>query len=1561
EKAKAELAAFLNVPEADISILSAQSKAWPNTSLGGYISGVTFARAVEGFSIVLKAGDRTFEYHGDYSDNVVLNPDRVAEKTLVIGALSELETLLMLPAGNLTQKNVVSVTKVIWADDTLGGYRNIAPSATSVNGYKIVIKYENRLYEYHTDKLAVPNIVLNPVTALSHALVNKALGGAIVNTGYSDGLSGLLGITTVEMELYSVTPMTWSDDTLGGYADVGTPTAGNISGYKIILKAGGKNYEFHTDNTSVYIDPVIAASIPAIIAAYTDLSLLVPENISIDAIYPYTWENNTLGGYRIPGVVLDSETEGFIIYLKAGNRTYKYHIAKGDNTAYLEPLAIDTMTLVNGAISNLVNFGSLGISASDVNLYSLESFTWEDDTLGGYRNITPSVTNVAGYKIILEAKGIKYEYHADNASAYLEPLTGESLGYVNTAIANLAAFLGVPADKIKLNSVYRAVWQDETFGGFNAGGLLTGVTSGYKIFLKYKDVMVEYRADYDGTMLMRDPRVTKYAAINTGYVFDKRGNPNTIYNDSGISFNLNAGRLTSISDARGGETILNEREGLAESIAAPVVRRAKLWDIVVREFDSDGDITKETRADGSYTLYDSEGRAIEEEDENGNVAEYTYIKQVLTPGNSNVGIGPARFELSALSEGTQILSLTETSNTGGAPNTAFGVTVNIAAADSTIDTIVITKESDASTIDIDADDIIVILLPMTTGYVWGFDAAPAYLTIDDQDVDLSLHPATFEFTPAEAGTETLELTEDSDTAGEEPHAIFSVTVNVVSVIGEVRPGGPQTVVINETQNGQTVNIEDVYKNDIIKVELAKTTGYTWHNTTPNTATIVSNYILPESFELDDSVLTLNNMAHIANTVNPQAFGETAWTFKAESWGVTKLVFLFKTEDDEYAETEDVFYVDVRLKAEPNAGGPQTVNVTYEDLGKAIDVNIGDTLVLTLKEGGLSPYKWQIFTGESIAITGSVTDPAYREFTFEAREKGEITLDFIQKALDKLTEPQINEKFNVTIKVSDTESETPQTVNITYADKGNTITVNKNDIIKITLDEIANYSWIFAPPAYNSEGKTGVISYYDSNGKLTRRVFQDGSIAYYDENGKLIKIADIEGKIIYEYNGERPATITDQFGNVYTYTYDEKDAAENPVKVNDVVVSVTVTSPWDIRRFNEAGDLLSITDIDYAANVITYEYEKDSNGKVTKKIETGPDFGNGPEFVNTYSYNSNGDITKVIDKYNQETKYEYDVKETIYGQDAEETFARKITGPLYISYYNKDSDLLYIVHYYDRTNVTKYTYEKDSKGNHVSAVEEHYAGELYKEFKFYEYDKDGMYTLSADASGNIQAQRNDLTTKLTENTTLYRMADAYGESDIVDSVEVKDVQPADTNKCTILVMFKSGTALDEITALNTAFGAEIVSVASGVYELTFTKAGEDITTYTYTRDDKKSITETIVESADYIRTYDKDGDLIKLEDKSDGSITSYTYTRNAETGILETSTETKDSGVTITSTYSKTADGHTLVAKDDKRHTETAYKENPTDRSREIVDYIAVDGEDEAREYNIYYYEYAGDD
>jgi len=65
--AKKDLSERVNIPIGDIKLVKEEAVDWPDTSLGYPEEGMMYAQVITpGFKIILKAGNKLYEYHSDY-------------------------------------------------------------------------------------------------------------------------------------------------------------------------------------------------------------------------------------------------------------------------------------------------------------------------------------------------------------------------------------------------------------------------------------------------------------------------------------------------------------------------------------------------------------------------------------------------------------------------------------------------------------------------------------------------------------------------------------------------------------------------------------------------------------------------------------------------------------------------------------------------------------------------------------------------------------------------------------------------------------------------------------------------------------------------------------------------------------------------------------------------------------------------------------------------------------------------------------------------------------------------------------------------------------------------------------------------------------------------------------------------------------------------------------------------------------------------------------------------------------------------------------------------------
>lgn len=67
--AKKDLSERSKIPIGDIKLVKEEAVDWPDTSLGYPEEGMMYAQVITpGFRIILKAGDKLYEYHSDYKN-----------------------------------------------------------------------------------------------------------------------------------------------------------------------------------------------------------------------------------------------------------------------------------------------------------------------------------------------------------------------------------------------------------------------------------------------------------------------------------------------------------------------------------------------------------------------------------------------------------------------------------------------------------------------------------------------------------------------------------------------------------------------------------------------------------------------------------------------------------------------------------------------------------------------------------------------------------------------------------------------------------------------------------------------------------------------------------------------------------------------------------------------------------------------------------------------------------------------------------------------------------------------------------------------------------------------------------------------------------------------------------------------------------------------------------------------------------------------------------------------------------------------------------------------------
>ncbi len=172
-----DLAERLDLPPAEIRLVSVEAVDWPDTSLGCPQPGMMYAQVITpGYRVVLKAEGQEYEYHTDMDRFAVLceeggetpggagvesvsgepvTPDPQSPYySLVLKAVEDLAGRLSVDVGEI---GVLEVQEAIWPDSSLGCPQpGMAYKQVPEDGLLIRLDVGGQLYEYHSSGMRDP-------------------------------------------------------------------------------------------------------------------------------------------------------------------------------------------------------------------------------------------------------------------------------------------------------------------------------------------------------------------------------------------------------------------------------------------------------------------------------------------------------------------------------------------------------------------------------------------------------------------------------------------------------------------------------------------------------------------------------------------------------------------------------------------------------------------------------------------------------------------------------------------------------------------------------------------------------------------------------------------------------------------------------------------------------------------------------------------------------------------------------------------------------------------------------------------------------------------------------------------------------------------------------------------------------------------------------------------------------------------------------------------------------------------------------------------------------------
>src|ERR1044071_466306 len=164
---------------------------------------------------------------------------------------------------------------------------------------------------------------------------------------------------------------------------------------------------------------------PAQLAAIKALSEQL--NLSVDKITmvsteAVTWPNGCLGIVRMDVLCTQKEVPGFKIVLKANGQKYEFHTNQDGSIVQLAEGAQNAGAVEQELIKQLA--ANLGLQDSDIKVVSNTEIEFPDSCLGvAMPDIMCSQIVTPGHIVVLEAKGVQYEYHTNADGSTVQPAT----------------------------------------------------------------------------------------------------------------------------------------------------------------------------------------------------------------------------------------------------------------------------------------------------------------------------------------------------------------------------------------------------------------------------------------------------------------------------------------------------------------------------------------------------------------------------------------------------------------------------------------------------------------------------------------------------------------------------------------------------------------------------------------------------------------------------------------------------------------------------------------------------------------------------------------------------------------------------------------------------------------------------------------------------------------------------------------------------------------------------------------------------------------------------------
>jgi hypothetical protein len=250
-----DLAEQLQVPKAEIQIVSIEAMEWRNSSLGCPKPGLAYLDVISpGYRIVLEVSGREHIYHTGPAGFVLCEKEpelsakegtRQADEEALD---AEMQAMVQESKKDLSQRLNIGTEEILlasaesveWRDSSMGCPQpGMNYLMVITPGYLIKLEAKGKTYHYHAGADS-PFFCKNPQAPLRSSSLEEQ---PAVDAAKAE-LAKRLSVAAGEIQVVRTEAVDWPDASMGCpkpgkmYAQVVTP------GYKVLLSAGGKQYDY---------------------------------------------------------------------------------------------------------------------------------------------------------------------------------------------------------------------------------------------------------------------------------------------------------------------------------------------------------------------------------------------------------------------------------------------------------------------------------------------------------------------------------------------------------------------------------------------------------------------------------------------------------------------------------------------------------------------------------------------------------------------------------------------------------------------------------------------------------------------------------------------------------------------------------------------------------------------------------------------------------------------------------------------------------------------------------------------------------------------------------------------------------------------------------------------------------------------------------------------------------------------------------------------------------------------------------------------------------------------